>query len=352
MFSPSQVMARSRVALALVVCCVSGCFGDDVTYESPGGTGGGSAASTSATTTTTATAGTGGGGGGAVADPAQEGPFAKSELVGTMTVTETGHDVPMHVVFPDGGPSPPPYPIVLFGHGFQLPVTQYYGYLGRLASHGFVAATVDFPASFVSVSHVDNAADVVAAIDWLAAELPGVADPTNVGATGHSLGGKVAVLAAARDARIGAVIALDPVDGSMGCNATACPDASALLPLPIPTAWLGETLDGEGGFQPCAPAEHNFQTFHERAGPPSLLVDVLGAGHMSFLDDLGACGFTCSFCNAPTAPNEQVTALARAMLVAFFRRHLAGETAYETYLFGAEAEERYVQTGQATLESK
>ena len=252
------------------------------------------------------------------------------------------------------GPSAGPYPVVIVAHGFQLPVTQYYNYVRRLASFGYVALTADYKASPIGMDNVKNAKDLLGAIDWAAqaAPLAGLADTDNVGATGHSLGGKLSLLAATMDTRIKATITLDPVDGSMGCQPQNCPDTSMLMPLPIPTGFIGETTDASGGFQSCAPAADNFETFYAGTTSPSLSVTAIGANHMSFLDDVASCGLTCSFCNAATAPNAQVNAMSQAFVVAFYERHLRGLVAYDDYLTGATAQERYVATNQATIASK
>ena len=173
--------------------------------------------------------------------------------------------------------------------------------------------------------------------------------------SGHSLGGKLALLAATLDTRVKAVFVLDPVDGGGpgGCNAPNCVVVKNLMPtLAIPTGILGETTDASGGFQPCAPAADNFTTFYAQAKTPSLQITALGANHMSFLDDVSKCGFTCSACNAATAPNAQVNGMARALMVAFYERHLRGNNAYDTYLTGADATARYVTPKQATIVSK
>jgi hypothetical protein len=125
-----------------------------------------------------------------------------------------------------------------------------------------------------------------------------------------------------------------------------------MMPSGIPTAFIGETTDASGGFQPCAPAADNFDTFYQGAGVPNLRVEVLGANHMSFLDDQGSCGFTCSFCNAASVDDATVGALSRAFVVAFYERYLKGNTAYDDHLTGAEAKARYVDTGLATIQTK
>jgi hypothetical protein len=124
----------------------------------------------------------------------------------------------------------------------------------------------------------------------------------------------------------------------------------SLMPgLAIPTGFIGETTDASGGFQSCAPAADNFTTFYAQAKTPSVQISAAGANHMSFLDDVSTCGFTCSFCNAATASNASVNGMARAFMVAFYERHLRGNAAYDTYLTGADANARYVTTNKAAL---
>jgi len=286
------------------------------------------------------------------ADPNLPGPYTADSLEGTFAVGATGHSVKMRAVFPKSGPEKGPYPVVLVGHGFQTAISQYESYLQRLASFGYVAVAPDYPAPFLGNKHTDNAKDLAAGLDWVAqqATLKALADVDNAGATGHSLGGKVSVLAASFDKRIKASITLDPVDSSIFCSAMDCPDASDTLPLAIPMGFLGETLDATpaSAFAPaCAPAADNFTTFFAKASAPSLSVDVLGASHLSFVDNPLS-----GLCKMPTAKNSDVLALSQAMVVAFYERHLKGKVEYDTYLSGSEAQKRYVDTKLATIQSK
>lgn len=292
--------------------------------------------------------------GGGAPDPDLAGPYAIAEKDGTTKVAGTGDTVAIHAAYPTAAGS---YPVIVIGHGFQLAASQYYGYAKRLASFGYVALTVDYPAPFSGNDNPKQAADMVAGIDWAKADstFGASVDATKAGMTGHSLGGKVALLAATLDPRVKAAFVLDPVDGGgpTGCMAPKCVGVAALMPsLKIPTGILGETTDATGGFQACAPAASNFATFYAGATTPSLQITATGANHMSFLDDLASCGFTCSLCNAATAKNADVTAMARAFMVAFYERHLRGNTAYDAYLTGALAQSRYVATSRASITSK
>jgi predicted dienelactone hydrolase len=293
--------------------------------------------------------------GSSAADPDRDGPFAVAELDGVIAaVTGGDSNVPVHAAYPTSAGS---YPVVVIGHGMQLPASQYHGYARRLASFGYVAVVVDFPASPFNSNNSRQVRDLIAGIDFAIGH-PTIGprvDATRAGATGHSLGGKLALLAATMDPRIKAAFVLDPVDGGgpTGCNPPGCVTVATLMPdLHIPTGFIGETIDSAGGFQPCAPAASNYQTFYARTNPPSLSVTAVGANHMSFLDDVSTCGVVCSFCNPATATNASVNAMARAFTAAFYERYLRGNAAYDTYLTGAQAQARYVTTGRATIVSK
>lgn len=293
-------------------------------------------------------------------DPAADGPLAIAERDAVATVASTGDSVAIHVAYPSNATATAtatgPFPIVVIAHGFQLPPSQYYSYAKRLASFGYVALTVDFPSSLSGNDNPRQAKDLIGGIDWVKSDaaLGPKADATKVGMSGHSLGGKLALLAATMDPRVKAVFVLDPVDGGPnGCNAPACVVVKQLLPtLAIPTGFIGETTDATGTFQACAPAADNFEAFYAKAKTPSLSVTALGANHMSFLDNVATCGFICSFCKAATAPNADVNAMARSFMTAFYERHLRGNAAYDAHLSGAVAKTRWIDTNKATITSK
>jgi dienelactone hydrolase len=109
-----------------------------------------------------------------------------------------------------------PYPALVFGHGFLSPPMLYTITLRRLASWGMVVLA---PASALELfpSHPDYAADYSHAVDWLqgtsddaASTWAGMVDPDALAAGGHSMGGGAAVLAAAADPRLKALVLLAP----------------------------------------------------------------------------------------------------------------------------------------------
>ena len=329
--------------------------GSDAVVESPNDGGPRDDAATNDASSQDAAVGDGGPiDAGPASDPAEPGPFSVAVSNASVTAASTGDTFSAIVATPSGAG---PFPVVVFGHGFQLPASQYTSYAKHLASHGYLAVIPDFPTGFSS-NFIRDAKDLVATIDAVTRGNGARGDASRGGVTGHSRGGKAAVLAAGLDARIKAVLALDPVDGAGGfstCNTTTeCPPAATTLAaLQIPIGYLGETLDANGGTfgQACAPASGNFQVFYGASKPPAFAVDIKGASHMSFLDNPN-CGFTCSACSTATADHDTVLALARNYEVAFFDRHLRGQAGRDSYLTGADAQRRYVASGQATIASK
>jgi dienelactone hydrolase len=289
-----------------------------------------------------------------VADPNQPGPYTYAEIDDTMNVAASGDmNVAVHCAYPTHGPAAGPYPVIVVAHGLELAASEYYGYVRRLASFGYVALTVDYPTSLIAMNNPAEAQDLLAGIDWAKtnATVGALADTSTVGMTGHSLGGKEALLAATMDARVKASIVLDPVDGGgpTGCTAPMCVVVASLVgDLHIPTGFLGETKDTA-----CAPLADDYQTFFAKTNSPSLEVDVLAADHMSFLDDVSTCGLACALCTQVSATNNtQTNGMAYAFVAAFYERWLRGNTGYDTYLTGATARARYVTTGLATINSR
>ena len=122
-----------------------------------------------------------------------------------------------------------------------------------------------------------------------------------------------------------------------------------LATIGAPLLLMGETLDSEGAFQACAPADGNYTRFYEGVPGAALEVTVHGADHMDWVDDPSC--FACGFCKNGELEDEVVKALTRRTSVAFARRHLLGDESMDRYLTGAVmvADE---QSGLVSIQSK
>lgn len=263
-------------------------------------------------------------------------PMPDPNLVGPYTVSTRAVSVPtdlgavsVQLAVPSGAG---PWPWVLLLPGFQLGPTNYAGTAQRLASHGFLVASPELPfGSFLGFySHTQLADASEDVIDALRVGSEPLVDDALLLA-GHSLGGKLALMLASRGVAHQGVFAIDPVDAG---DPSVVPQRMAQLTQPL--VLLGETTNGSGGLfgQNCAPLAENFQAAYEAASVPVAELDLLGANHMSFLDNPN-CGLTCSACPAGTDDPATTLAITRRAFVAFAQHTLGGHPEARAWLVGA-----------------
>jgi hypothetical protein len=252
-----------------------------------------------------------------------------------------GTSIPLTIYLPDGDG---PFPVIVFHHGFQLETGLYSSYGEHLASWGYVAILPQMPGGLLdSPNHRELKEYLLGILDWIDANAGDTkSDPDLLGLAGHSMGGKIALLAASEDRRPLCVFGLDPVDAAGGPFNTPGPDYPSVTPelmgqITIPLGLLGETVNATcTGFmcQACAPEEDNFHQYYLYAESPVVEIEVLGANHMSFLDDPD-CGVTCSACPKGTDDPRVTRMLARRYLTAFFQLVLRDDSSFQTYLTGS-----------------
>lgn len=233
-----------------------------------------------------------------------------------------------------------PYPLVVFSPGFVIGRAQYNGYLERLASHGFVAVS---QTSRAETNHAQYRDDTSKLLDWLisptgisATRIAGRADKSRIGLAGHSLGGKISLLVAAKDSRVKSIITVDAVDGASAPLARDVVD-TIRLPSGTPIGFLGETISKSGGLQPCAPAAFNYETLYGSTTSARFALRFLKAAHTDFVDNTASC-FPCLFCPGGTAPLTQWRDLAIKYVTAYFLWTLAGQAEAASYLTGIEVQ--------------
>ena len=297
-----------------------------------------------------------------LSDPGELGPFAFDVSTHTETFTIEGGSEDMLIVIymPEGEG---PFPLVTFTHGFQLAPADYVSYGEQLASWGYIALLPQMPGGlFGGPTHVDLKHYLSALLDWAEADesvLESKVDPARIGLAGHSMGGKISLLLASDDTRPLAVFGVDPVDAAGGPMPVDDADFPSVTPermgdISIPLALLGETTNGSGEGsvlgQSCAPSEDNFQAYFAHAVSPAIEIDVLGASHMSFLDNPD-CGLACLVC--PTGSDDPATSrmLAQRYMIAFFNSVIKGDEAYTDYLTG-DAMNADIAAGLVAIQTK
>lgn len=281
-------------------------------------------------------------------DPSEPGPTPYTILDLEVPIDGGAAAVPVIVAIPDGDG---PVPVVVFTHGFALNGGMYRSWAEHLGSWGYLAILPSFPGGFVDPPTHEALADWLAELlDWTedqgldpASPLHGRVDTTRVGLSGHSMGGKVSLLLASRDPRVTASFTVDPVDSTSPVgDPTGYPSVTPELmaQIPIPLGFVGETLDAvpiEGSSIACAPGEDNFAQYFAHAAGPAVSLEIVGAHHMSFIDDAD-CGLPCLVCQASTLDHGTALALAKRSLIAFYQVTLRGEASWRAWLTGAPAQ--------------
>ena len=259
-----------------------------------------------------------------------------------------------------------PFPVVIFHHGFQLGTDSYASYGEHLASSGYLVVMPEMPGGLVGgPTHVDLQGYLTTVIDWIVRDaahvdgrLGGKADAERIGLAGHSMGAKISLLVATEDGRPDAIFAIDPVDSAGGPMPVSPADYPSVTPelmdqIDVPAVFLGETTNGTcEGFlcQPCAPQPDNFHQYYEHATSSCLEIEVVGANHMSFLDNPN-CGLTCSVCPVGTDDPATTRLLTRRYMTAFFNVFLRDQDVYRTFLTGLAMDDD-VAAGLVSSQSK
>lgn len=201
----------------------------------------------------------------------------------------------------------------------------------HLASWGYVVAIPSLPDDFET-----RTAGLQDVLDWLAAQagapgsfLYGKIDPGRLATAGYSTGGSTALAAAARDTRVQAVVALDPVnhEGTFGQEGAEIWDPQAEGPLiRVPAGVLGAPPSS------CNAQSDYIDIFPRIGATHKAAYRLAGATHCDFPDPGSSfCGLTCG----SASPDRRQ--LSQKYMTAWFNYYLLGKTGYYAYLYGDQA---------------
>jgi len=203
-------------------------------------------------------------------------------------------------------------PAIVFLPGLMATDDQYESYARALASRGFVVAVRRWYSLFRSDFELAHDAKVIA--DWLV-QVQGV-DSKKIGIAGHSMGGKDAVLAAAKYGVFACVVAIDPDD-----NGKVSVVHGLLTRLQAPLMLIGAEVAWRAS-NVCAPLKTNYLRFFERAPAGTIQLTLRNADHVQMLDKPDRFGY--GICRCGTADSRKVRIMATRATVEFFQQHLQG----------------------------
>lgn len=279
-------------------------------------------------------------------DPGESGPFLWSESAVEGVEVEEGmfpETVDLTIFIPDGDG---PFPVVVFTHGFMLGPGDYMSYGRHLASWGYLAVLPQMPGGLMPPTHRELKEYLMKILDWIdenaanpEGPLLGRADASRLGLSGHSMGGKISLLVCTEDIRPAASFTVDPVDAAGSPVVINPDDYPSVTPelmdrIIVPLGLLGETVNATAAGQACAPEEDNFHQYYLYAVSPAIEIEIIGANHMSFLDNPD-CGLACSACPPGTDDPAVTRRLTQKAMTAFYNVFLYDRADYMAYLTGS-----------------
>jgi predicted dienelactone hydrolase len=218
------------------------------------------------------------------------------------------------------------FPLVIYSHGACGRPREATYLTMALARRGFVVAALrhpgntaeDFPYCFsieaVAEGYLNRVPDVQFVIDGMLAEAGDRASrfhrrlgPERIGMTGLSFGGFTTLLTAQLEPRVTAALSIVP-----GGSAALGPDD-----ITIPTMVIGAEDDTVTGWAESVAA-------YERLAGPRYLVKLLGANHLSAVDDCFNHDLNVDLCDPDAISQEEAHRLILRYAVPFLERWVKG----------------------------
>jgi dienelactone hydrolase len=273
---------------------------------------------------------------GAAMTPGEQGPC----LLSRETVVIDG-DLTAHLYFPTADACSAgiaaPYPAIAFAHGFSMfglsnGAQDNAGNGEHLASWGYVVAIPELPDDFTV--RLEAMQEVLSYLETEAVSEGSVlyqrVDTERLAVVGHSLGGATALALAGRDARVKAVVALDPVyhTGGFGGEGEVLWNPEVEAPrIAIPTGILGAPSSS------CNAGADYADIYPWVGATHKASYTLVGGSHCDFNDPGNRfCGLLCG------QADPARTGLSQKYMTSWFNYYLYLRANEYTYLYGAESE--------------
>jgi dienelactone hydrolase len=231
-----------------------------------------------------------------------------------------------------------PFAAIAFAHGFSMfglsdGVSENEANGEHLASWGYVVTIPALPddAEERTGQLIEVLNFLQSANDDPSSFLYEKVDTNRLATAGYSLGGATALAAAARDQRITAVVALDPVyhTGSFAGEGEIIWNPAVEAPkTTVPTAILGAPPSS------CNAAADYAEIYPLVGSPHKGAYLINGASHCVFADP--GTSFCSLFCGGDTEP--EMTTASKKYMSAWFNYYVNQKAEYFAYVFGAQAQ--------------
>lgn len=284
-------------------------------------------------------------------DPGEPGPYEADSIAVTTTNEDTGSELDVDIYYPskdgDVDPARARYPGLVFSPGMLSTLSSYPLNGQHLASWGYIVAIPTFPDDALEV----RVSDVRHLLTYLETEhvrsesvFYQRVDTSRLAVAGHSLGGTTTMITAARDQRVKAAVALDPVNPADFMSGGAWDFEEEAPNISAPLAVIGAPSQFCNYFA-------NYNDMYPEVGSCHKAKYVLANGsHCDFVHtDPGlqrdACYLVCG-----GRFNEDRTLLVERYTTAWLNYYLLGQVDQYSYLYGLQSDED-VQAGQITKEA-
>jgi hypothetical protein len=282
-----------------------------------------------------------------VVPPTQPGPYSVGTW-NTSYVDRYSTNVSVVVFYPatktgDGAPADKqlaPYPLLDFSHGhlFYPPYTYYDTWGDHYASWGYVVSMPNFETydGVLSSNHGEMANSTLDLISAMAKKnssatgyLNGMVNVNDTALTGHSLGGKISILAEEYE-EAQHLTNVKAVETLAMANANSPSTFPQLNTITVPIQVQTGTLDAV-----AYPSQNSQVVYNGVKTTPKQFVNITGGNHYHYADvdpSFGELGD-----NTSTITRAVQLTLGAKYATAFFNYYLKGEIQYYTYLYGPEA---------------